>query len=436
MHDAVPNALAEKACLPGCVTSVEDHGYLLLFSIQVRPAGAACLWAAASPIALALRAVHGPKPCKHGVCASPCGSSGGEHAGRDGLPASRACQTLPAHRNNCVCSCSQDPSGAVGSQGVTGFLPFTEETEADGQQRHDLAVGQTLDVVITQARDRRLVHASALPARVAAAATSDWPDSSIGGPPCSPPPPHIHPAGRIVAGASAIHCCICGHLRLARLQHRRAPPARWARRRGCERFQLLHPVAAACLHACRRTRHAAACGPEYEVLAMCRMSVWKGVDLSPRIRASSMRASALLGQQSPVRAGGLLPGMLVQARVRSCTTGGVLVSFLTFFSGTVDVFHLQQVPGCRKAIQPGPAAAHEGTQAFRPLGRALVSNDALAFNKGWCMTLGLVRSRQPFQRLVCQRLFGKTHQGCCHARCHLPHIMPALHLRCCSTWGP
>ena len=36
------SALAEGACLPGCVTSVEDHGYLLLFGIQVRPAGAAC----------------------------------------------------------------------------------------------------------------------------------------------------------------------------------------------------------------------------------------------------------------------------------------------------------------------------------------------------------------------------------------------------------
>ena len=29
------SALAEGACLPGCVTSVEDHGYLLLFGIQV-----------------------------------------------------------------------------------------------------------------------------------------------------------------------------------------------------------------------------------------------------------------------------------------------------------------------------------------------------------------------------------------------------------------
>lgn len=29
------SALVEGACLPGCVTSVEDHGYLLMFGIQV-----------------------------------------------------------------------------------------------------------------------------------------------------------------------------------------------------------------------------------------------------------------------------------------------------------------------------------------------------------------------------------------------------------------
>ena len=43
-------------------------------------------------------------------------------------------------------------------------------------------------------------------------------------------------------------------------------------------------------------------------------------------------------------AGGLLPGMLVQARVRACTMGGMLVSFLMFFQGAVDHFHLYQVP--------------------------------------------------------------------------------------------
>ena len=32
-----PSAFAAGAGLPGCVTSVEDHGYLLLFGVQVRP---------------------------------------------------------------------------------------------------------------------------------------------------------------------------------------------------------------------------------------------------------------------------------------------------------------------------------------------------------------------------------------------------------------
>ncbi len=39
-------------------------------------------------------------------------------------------------------------------------------------------------------------------------------------------------------------------------------------------------------------------------------------------------------------AGSLQPGALVAARVRSVLSDGLLVSFLTFFSGTVDPFHL------------------------------------------------------------------------------------------------
>ena len=68
------------------------------------------------------------------------------------------------------------------TQGVTGFLPFTEEDAEGQQQRHDLVVGETLDVVVTRADDKRLVHASALQAAAAAAVTSDWADSSIGEP--------------------------------------------------------------------------------------------------------------------------------------------------------------------------------------------------------------------------------------------------------------
>lgn len=41
--------------------------------------------------------------------------------------------------------------------------------------------------------------------------------------------------------------------------------------------------------------------------------------------------------------GSLLPGMLVNARVRNVLADGLLVSFLTYFNGTVDCFHLSQV---------------------------------------------------------------------------------------------
>ena len=44
-------------------------------------------------------------------------------------------------------------------------------------------------------------------------------------------------------------------------------------------------------------------------------------------------------------AGSLQPGALVAARVRSVLSDGLLVSFLTFFSGTIDPFHLGVDPG-------------------------------------------------------------------------------------------
>ena len=35
--------------------------------------------------------------------------------------------------------------------------------------------------------------------------------------------------------------------------------------------------------------------------------------------------------------------MLVNAKVRNVLSDGLLVSFLTFFNGTIDCFHLSQV---------------------------------------------------------------------------------------------
>lgn len=45
--------------------------------------------------------------------------------------------------------------------------------------------------------------------------------------------------------------------------------------------------------------------------------------------------------------GALLPGSLVAATVRDVLSDGVVLSFLTFFSGTVDPFHLNE-PGSDK----------------------------------------------------------------------------------------
>ncbi|PNX78199.1 protein RRP5, partial [Trifolium pratense] len=39
----------------------------------------------------------------------------------------------------------------------------------------------------------------------------------------------------------------------------------------------------------------------------------------------------------------LVPGMMVNARVKSILENGVMLSFLTYFTGTVDMFHLQNI---------------------------------------------------------------------------------------------
>ena len=41
--------------------------------------------------------------------------------------------------------------------------------------------------------------------------------------------------------------------------------------------------------------------------------------------------------------GSLLPGALVNIKVRRILSDGLLVSFLTYFHGTVDLFHLSMV---------------------------------------------------------------------------------------------
>ena len=41
--------------------------------------------------------------------------------------------------------------------------------------------------------------------------------------------------------------------------------------------------------------------------------------------------------------GALMPGALVDAEVQHVVSDGLVLSFLTFFTGTVDHFHLAQV---------------------------------------------------------------------------------------------
>lgn len=57
--------------------------------------------------------------------------------------------------------------------------------------------------------------------------------------------------------------------------------------------------------------------------------------------STTARGRELAPPMSP--AGGLLPGVLVNARVKAVLSDGLQVSFLTYFTGTVDPFHLGQV---------------------------------------------------------------------------------------------
>ena len=64
-------------------------------------------------------------------------------------------------------------------QGTAGFLAFSDEGP-DGASDQKLAVGQMIDCLVTSASDKRLVHVTADPSKVAAAVSPDWGDASIG----------------------------------------------------------------------------------------------------------------------------------------------------------------------------------------------------------------------------------------------------------------
>jgi rRNA biogenesis protein RRP5 len=60
----------------------------------------------------------------------------------------------------------------------------------------------------------------------------------------------------------------------------------------------------------------------------------------------SLVASAMVKEYAGLTLELLTPGSMVHARVRAVTKNGLLLSFLTYFTGTVDIFHLETpLPG-------------------------------------------------------------------------------------------
>ena len=75
-------------------------------------------------------------------------------------------------------------------------------------------------------------------------------------------------------------------------------------------------------------------------------------------------ARAVTKEWDGLTIGSLLPGMLVNARVRSVLADGFAASFLTYFHGTVDCFHLGQVSGQPPLSAAGVLLFH--TSGARP----------------------------------------------------------------------
>eukprot|EP00897_Mesotaenium_endlicherianum_P004571 jgi/Mesen1/4141/ME000218S03255 len=62
----------------------------------------------------------------------------------------------------------------------------------------------------------------------------------------------------------------------------------------------------------------------------------------PKAQAQAQASAALLRESEGVTLGEVQPGQLVSARVAAVLTDGLLLSFLSFFSGTVDQFNLAE----------------------------------------------------------------------------------------------
>ena len=72
-------------------------------------------------------------------------------------------------------------------------------------------------------------------------------------------------------------------------------------------------------------------------------------------------------------AGSLLPGALVNVRVRSVLSDGLIVSFLTYFTGTVDPFHVTLVSCPSNPDSSVIDVAHPATLMTAPVAAAQVT---------------------------------------------------------------
>ena len=93
------------------------------------------------------------------------------------------------------------PKGVGLLQGTAGFLAYADEEASSSGEGvpHKLVVGQVLDCLVTACADKRLVHVTADPSRVAAALSPDWGDASIGG-------------GACWCGAASAACRLAAHV--------------------------------------------------------------------------------------------------------------------------------------------------------------------------------------------------------------------------------
>lgn len=167
-------------------------------------------------------------------------------------------------------------------QGVSGFLKNSDVAE-DVKTK----AGTLLDVMVQSAADKRLVAVTAAPEAVAAATLKDDAATDLGGSP--------HGDGRQAGRHPAV---------------------------SMSPFAVQLPHVGICCDGISKSRL-------WSCPMLCR----------------SESQDRTLSSTAPAPAGNLLPGTLVNARVKAVLSDGLQMFFLTYFVGTVDHFHLGQVCG-------------------------------------------------------------------------------------------